>query len=110
MCSEIIINGEIIRTQGELSKAIPISTFAYQKSIVINASTEIEYQEDNCLCGIDAWQTGKNNNLRVVQTAMYYHFGEDECNKAITEEIENNKRMGEKWENVKTWTDSKDEK
>lgn len=90
MCSEYCINGKIISYQKDLVEIFPINKIVFHD----NQS----FKEDNCLCGIDAWETAKKNGIRVVQTAMYYHFGEDECNKAIAWE----KSQG----NLGWWSDS----
>jgi len=94
MCIEYCINGKIISTQGELAKEITQEKIAMIKDYLSDGEENV-FNPEHCLCGVDAWQTAKNIGLPVMQTAMYYHFGDNEISIAI------------KWEkkNKGWWTD-----
>lgn len=75
MCVEYRIAGKTVSTQGELMEIFP------QEKIVMFDENKHFYPKD-CLCPVDAWKTAEANNMKVISTAMYFHFGEDEINKA----------------------------
>ena len=96
VCVEYIINGKIISTQKELIEIFPIENVVFfepEKDEKVSDGY-YSYDPDSCLCPVDAFETGKKNNVPVIRTAMYYHFGEDEINKAIEWE---KKQVGGGW-------------
>lgn len=96
MCAEYKINGKVISFQKELVKIFPLENIIFhtQDEESENSLNYSTYSPDSCLCPIDAFATAKKNNIRVIQTSMYYHFGEDEINKAIEWE---KKQVGGGW-------------
>lgn len=89
MCTEIKMQGKIISQQCELAYEIG------SKNMVMCPG--YEYYGQYCLCGVDVWKIAQNLGLRIVQTGMYYHLGDDECEKAIAEEKRIGERLGEKY-------------
>jgi hypothetical protein len=73
--------GKEYHTIKEILEFIPRECLVIHDDIVYNNITD-----DSCLCAVDAFATGKKVGIPVVQTAMWYHFGDRECAIAIKQE------------------------
>lgn len=77
MCKEYIINGKIISNQKELrdfiNKALPF--------VFINSPKG----DTCCLCDVDVAEISNILNQPLAKSPMFYHFGNDEIQKAIKE-------------------------
>jgi len=80
MCSTYLYDGKEYSTIKEILEFIPRECF------VIKPTWTAEISDESCLCPIDAFATGKQANMRVVQSPMYYHWGNKECEIAIKDQ------------------------
>ncbi len=81
MCASYWYEGKEYSTVGEILSFIPRECL-----IMHNHENYKNVTDASCLCCVDAFATGKKAGIRVVQTAMWYHFGDKECEIAIKHE------------------------
>lgn len=85
MCCMYRIKGNWIEILENLYDYFP------KENIIFHEGYDLTDKEKYCLCPVDAWATAKKNNVRIVQSAGDYYFGDEECEK----EIEYQKKQGE---------------
>ena len=81
MCVSYWYEGKEYSTIKEILEFIPRECL-----VIHNHESYKNVTDESCLCPVDAFATGKKAGIRVVQTAMWYHFGDKECDIAIKHE------------------------
>jgi len=81
MCSEYVINGKTYSTVKDLIALMPMKSIPF--TLVSEADKYPDSQKSQwCLCSVDEKKFAKLLNVPIANSGIYFHFGQDEIDKA----------------------------